>query len=162
MGFFRQEYWNALPFPSPGGPPDPGIDPCLLHCKRILYHLNYQGSPTSSLIVLKYAKQASSPGPLHSLFCLPLGCSSQLARLLFFPRSLNSYDLSVPLSKTLSLIILFCFLRSTYHLLKFFALSLYFSLAHPTAPPPSIRSRTFSPVPYCILRIKNVPGKHLA
>ena len=27
MGFFRQEYWSGLPFPSPGDPPDPGIKP---------------------------------------------------------------------------------------------------------------------------------------
>ena len=27
MGFSRQEYWNGLPFPSPGGLPDPGIKP---------------------------------------------------------------------------------------------------------------------------------------
>ena len=26
MGFPRQEYWNGLPFPSPGGPPNPGIE----------------------------------------------------------------------------------------------------------------------------------------
>ena len=26
MGFFRQEYWRGLPFPSPGDPPDPGIE----------------------------------------------------------------------------------------------------------------------------------------
>ena len=26
-GFFRQEYWNGLPFPSPGGLTDPGIEP---------------------------------------------------------------------------------------------------------------------------------------
>ena len=25
VGFFRQEYWSALPFPLPGDPPDPGI-----------------------------------------------------------------------------------------------------------------------------------------
>ena len=25
MGFFRQEYWSGLPFPSPGNLPDPGI-----------------------------------------------------------------------------------------------------------------------------------------
>ena len=31
MGFSRQEYWNGLPFPSPGDLPDPGIRPCLLH-----------------------------------------------------------------------------------------------------------------------------------
>ena len=26
MGFSRQEYWSVLPFPSPGGLPDPGIE----------------------------------------------------------------------------------------------------------------------------------------
>ena len=24
---FQQEYWSGLPFPSPGGLPDPGIEP---------------------------------------------------------------------------------------------------------------------------------------
>ena len=27
MRFFRQEYWNGLPFPSPGDLPNPGIKP---------------------------------------------------------------------------------------------------------------------------------------
>ena len=27
MEFSRQEYWNGLPFPSPGDFPDPGIKP---------------------------------------------------------------------------------------------------------------------------------------
>ena len=27
MGFSRQEYWNELPFPSPGDLPDPGTIP---------------------------------------------------------------------------------------------------------------------------------------
>ena len=27
MEFFRQEYWNGLPFPPPGNPPNPGIEP---------------------------------------------------------------------------------------------------------------------------------------
>ena len=26
-GISRQEYWSDLPFPSPGDPPDPGIEP---------------------------------------------------------------------------------------------------------------------------------------
>ena len=26
MEFSRQEYWSGLPFPSPGGLPDPGIE----------------------------------------------------------------------------------------------------------------------------------------
>ena len=27
LGFFRQECWSGLPFPSPGDLPDPGIEP---------------------------------------------------------------------------------------------------------------------------------------
>ena len=27
MGFPRQEYWSALPFPFPGDLPNPGIEP---------------------------------------------------------------------------------------------------------------------------------------
>ena len=27
MGFFRQKYWSVLPFPPPGGLPNPGIKP---------------------------------------------------------------------------------------------------------------------------------------
>ena len=27
VGFFRQEYWSGLPFPSPGDLPHPGIEP---------------------------------------------------------------------------------------------------------------------------------------
>ena len=27
MGFFGQEYWSGLPFPSPGDLPEPGIEP---------------------------------------------------------------------------------------------------------------------------------------
>ena len=30
MGSSRQEYWSELPFPSPGGLPDPGIEPLSL------------------------------------------------------------------------------------------------------------------------------------
>ena len=27
VGFFRQQYWSGLPFPSPGNLPNPGIKP---------------------------------------------------------------------------------------------------------------------------------------
>ena len=36
MGFSRQEYWSGLPFLSPGDLPDPGLNPCLLHCRQTL------------------------------------------------------------------------------------------------------------------------------
>ena len=45
MGFSMQEYWNGLPFPSPGDLPNPGIEPGIPHCSWILYHLSHQGSP---------------------------------------------------------------------------------------------------------------------
>ena len=41
MGFSRQEYWSELPCPSPGGLPDPGIEPVsLMHpaLAGVLYH----------------------------------------------------------------------------------------------------------------------------
>jgi len=43
MEFSRQEYWNGLPFPSPGDLPNTGINPGLLNCLQILYQLSYQG-----------------------------------------------------------------------------------------------------------------------
>ena len=29
MTFSRQEYWSGLPFPTPGNPLDPGIEPVI-------------------------------------------------------------------------------------------------------------------------------------
>ena len=41
IGFFRQEYWSGLPFPTPGDLPDLGINPAspasVLLCRQILY-----------------------------------------------------------------------------------------------------------------------------
>ena len=45
MGFSRQGYYIRLQFPSSGDLPDPGIDPGLLHCRKIIYQLSYKGSP---------------------------------------------------------------------------------------------------------------------
>ena len=47
MGFFRQEYWSGLPFPSPGDLPDPRIkprSPALQADSLPLYWLSYKGS----------------------------------------------------------------------------------------------------------------------
>ena len=38
MGFSRQEYWNRLPFPSPGDLPNSGTEPESRDCRQILYH----------------------------------------------------------------------------------------------------------------------------
>ena len=39
-GFSRQEYWNGLPFPSPGDLPDPGIELGSPALQAILYQLS--------------------------------------------------------------------------------------------------------------------------
>ena len=48
MGLFRQEYWNGLPFPSPGNFPDPGIEPESPALQADYLPLIYQGSLTES------------------------------------------------------------------------------------------------------------------
>ena len=45
LEFSRQEYWSGLPFPSPGDLLTQVLNPGLLHCRQILYHLSHQGSP---------------------------------------------------------------------------------------------------------------------
>ena len=52
LGFSRQEYWSALPFPPPGDFPNPGVKPsllCLLYCGRILYCWAIGEAPQISL-----------------------------------------------------------------------------------------------------------------
>ena len=53
MGFSTQEYWNGLPFPSPGDLHDPGSKLGLLHCRQILFCLSYQGSPMNTAPLVK-------------------------------------------------------------------------------------------------------------
>ena len=54
MEFSRQEYWNGLPFPSPGDLPYPGIKPRFLHCRQSLYWLSHQGQITWHLNYLAF------------------------------------------------------------------------------------------------------------
>ena len=56
MGFFRQEYWSGLPFPSPGDLPDPGIEPKCPALEKILYHLSHQGSIVMVVLTKKDAQ----------------------------------------------------------------------------------------------------------
>ena len=42
MEFSREDYWSGLLFPSPWDLPNPGIEPGLLHYRKILYHLRHQ------------------------------------------------------------------------------------------------------------------------
>ena len=45
MEFSRQEYWSRLPFPSPGGLPDPGTEPESPELQADSLPLSHQGSP---------------------------------------------------------------------------------------------------------------------
>ena len=42
LEFSRQEYWRGLPFPSPGDPPYPGINPMSPAWQVALSHLGSQ------------------------------------------------------------------------------------------------------------------------
>ena len=53
MRFPKQEYYSALPFPFPGISPTQGSNPCLLPCRRILYHCTTWEAPFRLLNVLK-------------------------------------------------------------------------------------------------------------
>ena len=59
VGFSQQEYWSGLPFPSPGGLPDPGVWVSCLSCigRRVLYHECLLGSPPP------LAQGSASPWP---------------------------------------------------------------------------------------------------
>ena len=51
MGFSRQEYWNGLPFPSPGDLPDPGME----HRSSALQAEALPSEPPGSLNIWKFS-----------------------------------------------------------------------------------------------------------
>ena len=60
MEFSRQVDWSGLPFLSPGDLPDPGLNPGLLHCRQILYHLSHQGRLLFYLITILKCKSSNA------------------------------------------------------------------------------------------------------
>ena len=75
-GLSRQEYWNGLPFPSPGIFPIQESNPGLLSCRLILYLWSHQGCPlvwwvllsnTVSYLVVGWL---STSGFLSILMCM--------------------------------------------------------------------------------------------
>ena len=75
MRFFRQEYWNTLPFPSPGYLPDPGIE----HVSPVFPALQADSLPAEPLmtevalfIPLNYLVQCNPPISCVSLLSQPL------------------------------------------------------------------------------------------
>ena len=62
MEFPRQEYWSMLPFPSPEGLSNQGLNPGLLYCRQILYRLSHQGSPSLETCFFICLPCSMSPG----------------------------------------------------------------------------------------------------
>jgi len=54
MGFFRQEYWSRLPFPSSGDLPDPGIRPTAPALQADSLLLGHRGIQTLSVVYLVF------------------------------------------------------------------------------------------------------------
>ena len=90
MEFSKQEYWNGLACLPPGDLPNPEINPGLLHCRWILYHLSHQRCPRvhsnfsealSEFIVQEWGMPYGSNGGFRVLWndwyeraCLQLEC----------------------------------------------------------------------------------------
>ena len=62
LGFSRQEHWSGLPFPSTADLPNSVIEPSLLHCRQMLYHLSHQGRSSVHIYFL-----ICSPGNIFFL-----------------------------------------------------------------------------------------------
>ena len=70
MRFPRQEYWNGLPFPSPGDLPDPGIKPVCSCLTGSFFPTEPPGSPCGLLNsnkLVMYALMRLSQQPRHGL-----------------------------------------------------------------------------------------------
>ena len=73
MGFSRQEYWNGLPFPSPGNLPGPGIKPRSPTLQADSLPSELPGKPkkyqtrvgSQSLLQGIFPTQELNPGLLH-------------------------------------------------------------------------------------------------
>ena len=68
-GFFRQEYWSGLPFPSPGDLPDPGIESKSLVSPALqMDSLPTKPSGKPNAYPCEHAQSCST-------FCEPMDCS---------------------------------------------------------------------------------------
>ena len=68
MGFSRQEYWGGLPFPSPGGLPNPGIEPRSPALQADTLPSEPPGKPSGHLIYVKESKNILTQWKKDSLF----------------------------------------------------------------------------------------------
>ena len=86
MGFSRPEYLSGQPFASPGGLPNPGIEPRVPHCRQILYQPSHKGSAFNPLILAIALTPAASVCPISSfLYYAALCLVSQSCLTLYDP-----------------------------------------------------------------------------
>ena len=52
MGFSRQGYWSALPFPSPGDLPDPGVEPASPALASRFFTTERPGKPQKNTYII--------------------------------------------------------------------------------------------------------------
>ena len=62
MGFYRQENWSGLPFPSAGDLPDPGIEPMSPALAGRSFTTEPPGKSTSTMLQLKKNLKGKEPG----------------------------------------------------------------------------------------------------
>ena len=60
MAFPRQEYWNGLPFLSPRGLPDPGIEPMSPACQADSLPVSHLGNPSSDKYLDSYSLEGQT------------------------------------------------------------------------------------------------------
>ena len=72
MGFFRQEDWSGLPFPSPGDLPDPEIEPGSSALQADTLPSETPGKPQEYWSGLLCPRSGDLPNPGIKLGCLTL------------------------------------------------------------------------------------------
>ena len=99
MGFSRQEYWAALPFPSPGDPPDPGIEPRSLalqadSLKNAMQETWVQSLGQKDPLEKGKATHSSDSGLENSMDCIVHGVAKSRTQLSDFHFTPLLYHLS--------------------------------------------------------------------
>ena len=65
MGFYRQEYWHGLPFPSPGDLPDPGIEPWSSELQTDSVPSETPGKPQKLIELVNKLSKVKEIQPVH-------------------------------------------------------------------------------------------------
>ena len=80
MVFSRQEYWNGLPFPSPGGVPNPGTEPGSSALQADSLPIELWRKPQYAWVHAKLLQSCLTLCDAMDIACqapLPMGCSKQ-------------------------------------------------------------------------------------